>query len=111
MPKLLCNLRQSLEALGFGKPSLKVSLVEVSKDVSVLDPLEYSIFKGVSDEYLQQIVTQVNAEGFHVESLVVFRYGNLKPSQSIFAIEQWAKINGLKVGINHEYGICFFEKL
>ena len=111
MPGLFRNLRTSLETLVSSKPSLKAPKTAVKNLTAPRQHSNLQIFKGISDEYLMKIVEQVRIEGFHVESLVIFSYGNLKPSESIFAIEQWAKKNGLRVGINHEHGICFFDSL
>ena len=111
MLKLLCQLRMIFEAFGFGKSSTKTSTVKNIHEAVAKTQTGFPMFPVVSEDYLQQIVEQVRIEGFHVESQAIFRYGNLKPSESIFAIEQWAKMNGLRVGINHEHGICFFEKL
>ena len=57
------------------------------------------------------IIKQVKAEGFYVERLNIFRYGNLKPGEAIYAIERWAAEVGLKVNFNHEHELCFFEQL
>ena len=112
MPKLLCQLRMIFEAYVFGKSSTKkASTAKRIQEAVAKTQTGLPVFTGVSEEYLQQIVEQVRIEGFHVESQAIFHYGNLKPSESIFAIEQWARMNGLRVGINHEHGICFFEKL
>ena len=125
MPTLLCNLRLSFKSLGFKssaftKPALKLSL----RNVIQISPTEEHACKPISMSlpghmleslvgvhYLQYIVSQVKAEGYHVESLSIFRYGKLKPSESIFAIERWAADSGLKVSINYDHEICFFERL
>ena len=111
MSKLLCQLRIIFEAFGFGKSSTKASTVKNIQEAVAKTQMGSPMFPGVSEDYLQQIVEKVRIEGFHVESQAIFRYGNLMPSECIFAIEQWARMNGLRVGINHEHGICFFERI
>jgi hypothetical protein len=93
------------------KPRLKLMQVKAPELFEQGCYIQQSPFRGVSNEYLNHIVMQVKADGYHVESLNIFRYGNLKPTDSIFAIEHWAASVGLRLCINHEYDICFFEKL
>ena len=126
MPTLLCNLRLGFQSLGLGhlkpniKPSLGLSQLNVKADVTIeehaCDPTSrglpgHLLESLVGSQYLKHIITQVRAEGYHVESLSIFRYGNLKPSESIFAIERWAADSGLKVSFNYDHEICFFEQL
>ena len=124
MPKLLDKLRHGFQALGFTKPDTVIDTAGANQSNSKEDiPESYMPWEPISmrlpgrfiealvgEQYLQHIVTQASSEGFHVESLTIFRYGNLKPSESISAIEEWAAASGLKVSINHEHDICFFEK-
>jgi len=110
MPRLLEHLRAGFQILGFGKPLSRTPLSNAKQAPLVSQPANPATFGGLSEGYLQQIIDRVSEEGFHVESLNLFRYGNLKPAESIKAIEQWANRSGLKVSFNSDNDICFFEK-
>ena len=123
MPKFLNYLRQGFQMLGFAKPDTTPVRECVKNIANTYNPKPelpwepiperisgQSLEALVGKQFLQTIIAQVNSQGFHVESVAVFRYANLNPSESIVAIEHWAKNNGLKVSMNHEHGICFFEK-
>jgi hypothetical protein len=61
-------------------------------------------------EQLEIIIHQVHTEDYHVEYLSSFAWEEAQPVEVMTAVSQWAKRTGLKVSINHERGICFFEK-
>lgn len=116
MSKLLYHLRYALGTL------LSVSKMETTRTTNTFKMDKpwgsgaavspgYSFESLIGAQYHQQIIAQVHNEGFHVESLAIFRDSHVKPVHTLSAIEQWAWRNGLKVAINHEHGICFFEKL
>jgi hypothetical protein len=64
----------------------------------------------VAPEYLEYIISQVQAEGYHVEYIARFVANSEDSIEAIDAIKRWAKRADLKISINHERGICFFEK-
>jgi hypothetical protein len=64
----------------------------------------------VAPEYLEYIISQVQAEGYHVEYIARFMAEDKDLMEAINAVKRWAKRAGLKVSINHERGICFFER-
>lgn len=66
-------------------------------------------FPRLTADYLDHLVRQVSAERYHFESLRIFMYHNLVPSEAVHALQLWAAKSGLKVSINHEYELCFFE--
>lgn len=64
----------------------------------------------IPSEQLEHIIQQVRAEDYHVEHLATFAWEESQPIEVMAAVTRWAKRSGLKVSINHERGICFFEK-
>jgi hypothetical protein len=63
----------------------------------------------IAPERLEHIIHQVQAEDYHVEYLTSFAWEDSQPVEVMAAVTRWAKRSGLKVSINHERGICFFE--
>jgi hypothetical protein len=59
---------------------------------------------------LEHIIRQVLVDDYHVEYLSSFTWEESQPVEVMTAVTRWAKRSGLKVSINHERGICFFEK-
>ena len=118
MVNLLRRLSLGLQSLGWGNTKCKSKVndvIRLSQWSAQVEQTETELASGttstgLSEQHLQQILQQVRAEGFYVESLTIFRYGNLKPGESISAIERWAAEVGLKVSFNHEHQLCFFEK-
>ena len=90
-------------------PILKLSLEDIQNSLSFNDERIASEFRGLSNTYLLKIIEGVRQEGFCAVNLQMFKHSNLKPKQSIPAIQQWAKMHGLKVEVNVNNGICFFE--
>ena len=103
MANFLSNLRLSIQSLGLSSIKPKLSLRLSQSHAQAVQP--------EAEQHLQHIIQQVRAEGFYVETLSVFCYDNLKPGESISAIERWAAEVGLKVSFNHEHQLCFFESL
>jgi hypothetical protein len=64
----------------------------------------------IAPEWLEHIIRQVQAEDYHVEHLASFTWEEAQPVEVMAAVSRWAKSSGLKVSINQDRGICFFEK-
>ena len=64
----------------------------------------------MASEKLEHIICQVQTEDYHVEYLASFAWDESQPVEVMAAVCRWAKRSGLIVSINHERGICFFEK-
>jgi hypothetical protein len=127
MPNFLCKLQLGIQSLGLGslkpkptvKPAYRLSQMQLQaglpemqqawKQTSIGLP-EHVLEGAVGAQYLEHILAQVRVEGFYVSSLAIFRCGNLKPSDSLLAIQRWAASVGLKVSFNHEHALCFFEE-
>jgi hypothetical protein len=63
----------------------------------------------IAPERLEHIIHQVHTEDYHVEYLSSFAWKESQPVEVMAAVIRWAKRSGLKVSINYERGICFFE--
>ena len=62
-------------------------------------------------DLIKKIIFNIELEGFYIESLDAFQFQSQKISRSVSMLERCAKDCGLKVAINYDCKICFFEKL
>jgi hypothetical protein len=105
MPRLLLRL-------------LAVKQIEKENKARVLGPAikpqdertGWRMLQHIPPEKLKHIIRQVQAEDYHVEYLASFGWKESQPVEVMTAVTRWAQRSGLKVSINHERGICFFEK-
>lgn len=59
---------------------------------------------------LEAILQQVNKDGFHVEYIRSLSWENATTDEVVAAVNRWAGRAGLKVSLNLELGIFFFEQ-
>jgi hypothetical protein len=119
MPRFLLQLFGLLPA---GRKKILPAGIHVGKrlvkktDQAVLKPERFQYATGaytlnnMTRERLEHIIHQVHAEEYCVEYLSTFAWEGADSNEIVIAVSHWAKRSGLKVSINHERGICFFEK-
>jgi hypothetical protein len=75
--------------------------------------IAYSQYRGLRhlpQARLDLIVQQVRRDGFHVEHLVSLTEGaKADDIDTMEALGRWCQTRDLRISINHERGICFFE--
>jgi hypothetical protein len=115
MPKLLLRLLTLTPAESEEKVPKQQGAEKLTNPNSKLQRYQYGTrsyrLNHIAPQRLEHIIRQVRAEDYHVEYLSSFAWEESQPVEVMAAVTRWAKRSGLKVSINHERGICFFEKL
>lgn len=75
--------------------------------------IAYSQYRGLRhlpQARLDLIVQQVRRDGFHVEHLASLQAGAAGDGHDTMeALSRWCQARDLRISVNHEHGICFFE--
>lgn len=87
---------------------LKLLAPSLAGEYFLKQPAQESLYLHIAR--LEHILQQVRKEGFHVEYVHELGWQGMQISEITTAVKQWTRRTGIKVSINQERGIFFFEK-
>lgn len=95
-------------ALIMPKLLLKLMALRLTREPSLEPPAQEPLHLHVTR--LEHILQQVRKDGFHVEYISDLGWQNVEIGEIIASVNRWAAQLSLKVSINRERGIFFFER-
>jgi hypothetical protein len=107
---MISLMTNSISALGAERILTQAQRPHLSITLIPAGSMNSGTYPGMRDVRLLHILQQVRKDGFHVEYIRDLGWQNAEIGEIIASVNRWAAQLSLKVSINRERGIFFFER-